>query len=332
MTPEVSGSQPTADPGIATVHRPGAAATFQAEPRWYTVASRSVAPLPGGTVAGSRYTVFVPPLALSKTTTISIREYSPDVLDFELLPHGTQFLVPVTVDVDYSGTSLDPASPDHDGGLPVLLWLDPSTGLWQLIPGVDHPLTKTFTISNVGSHGGSFATPIINYPEVCILGMSRSHIANTIRLLQLPADVQQLVADLGIAGRNGERGIGAVRDLEQCQIAAGVGNRQTGRVGQQRRGELLHLRREVHLVRQLHGQLGRRADLRGVERPGGGGQTPPDQVVERLVTQEIGRNVDVDVPAPVAAIQARDPGQVGVEFTSGCVEWIHRSARGRPHG
>jgi pyruvate dehydrogenase E2 component (dihydrolipoamide acetyltransferase) len=31
----------------------------------------------------------------------------------------------------------------------------------------------TFTISNVGSHGGMFATPIINYPEVGILGVGR---------------------------------------------------------------------------------------------------------------------------------------------------------------
>lgn len=32
----------------------------------------------------------------------------------------------------------------------------------------------TFTISNVGSAGGAFATPIINYPEVAILGIGRA--------------------------------------------------------------------------------------------------------------------------------------------------------------
>ena len=32
----------------------------------------------------------------------------------------------------------------------------------------------TFTISNVGSYGGMFSTPIINYPEVGILGIGRS--------------------------------------------------------------------------------------------------------------------------------------------------------------
>ena len=66
--------------------------------------------------------------------------------DFELLPHGTQFLLPVTVDVDYSGTSLDPASPDYVGGLPVLLWLNPWTGRWELVLGVNNPLTKKYTV------------------------------------------------------------------------------------------------------------------------------------------------------------------------------------------
>jgi pyruvate dehydrogenase E2 component (dihydrolipoamide acetyltransferase) len=32
----------------------------------------------------------------------------------------------------------------------------------------------TFTISNVGSYGGMFATPIINYPEVAILAVGRT--------------------------------------------------------------------------------------------------------------------------------------------------------------
>jgi len=39
----------------------------------------------------------------------------------------------------------------------------------------------TFTISNVGSYGGSFATPIINYPEVGILGVGRAQEAVMVR-------------------------------------------------------------------------------------------------------------------------------------------------------
>jgi pyruvate dehydrogenase E2 component (dihydrolipoamide acetyltransferase) len=40
---------------------------------------------------------------------------------------------------------------------------------------------STFTISNVGSHAGRFATPIINYPEVAILGVGRARQAPVIR-------------------------------------------------------------------------------------------------------------------------------------------------------
>ena len=119
---------------------------FEANPQWQTVASGTLSPILGGTVAGGRYRVLVPPLALSQSTTISVRQYDPDVLDFELLPHGTQFLLPVTVEVDYAGTSLDPGSPSYTGGLPVLLWHDDATGIWELVPGVNDPLARKYTV------------------------------------------------------------------------------------------------------------------------------------------------------------------------------------------
>ncbi|MCH8149584.1 MAG: 2-oxo acid dehydrogenase subunit E2, partial [Planctomycetes bacterium] len=40
--------------------------------------------------------------------------------------------------------------------------------------GIDDLRGGTFTITNVGALGGSFSTPIINYPEVAILGLGRS--------------------------------------------------------------------------------------------------------------------------------------------------------------
>lgn len=40
--------------------------------------------------------------------------------------------------------------------------------------GLDQLKGGTITISNVGSYGGSFATPILNYPEVAILGTGRA--------------------------------------------------------------------------------------------------------------------------------------------------------------
>jgi len=53
----------------------------------------------------------------------------------------------------------------------------------------------TFTITNVGALGGMFSTPIINYPEVAILGMGRSHKVPVLRdgslaeALMLPLNV-----------------------------------------------------------------------------------------------------------------------------------------------
>jgi pyruvate dehydrogenase E2 component (dihydrolipoamide acetyltransferase) len=39
----------------------------------------------------------------------------------------------------------------------------------------------TFTITNVGALGGVFFTPIINYPEVAILGVGRAGPATVVR-------------------------------------------------------------------------------------------------------------------------------------------------------
>jgi pyruvate dehydrogenase E2 component (dihydrolipoamide acetyltransferase) len=45
----------------------------------------------------------------------------------------------------------------------------------------DKLIGSTFTISNVGSHAGRFATPIINYPEVGILAVGRARQGPVVR-------------------------------------------------------------------------------------------------------------------------------------------------------
>ena len=47
--------------------------------------------------------------------------------------------------------------------------------------GIDDLRGGTFTISNVGALGGTFSTPIINYPEVAILGLGRSREVPVVR-------------------------------------------------------------------------------------------------------------------------------------------------------
>ena len=57
----------------------------------------------------------------------------------------------------------------------------------------------TFTISNLGGIGGSFFTPIINPPEVAILGVSRASIVNKKLILPLSLSYDHRVID-GAAG------------------------------------------------------------------------------------------------------------------------------------
>jgi len=45
----------------------------------------------------------------------------------------------------------------------------------------DQLMGSTFTISNVGSHAGRFATPVINYPEVAIVAVGRARQSPVIR-------------------------------------------------------------------------------------------------------------------------------------------------------
>jgi len=51
--------------------------------------------------------------------------------------------------------------------------------------GVEDLRGGTFTITNVGALGGTFSTPIINYPEVAILGLGRSRKVPVLRDGQL---------------------------------------------------------------------------------------------------------------------------------------------------
>jgi pyruvate dehydrogenase E2 component (dihydrolipoamide acetyltransferase) len=47
--------------------------------------------------------------------------------------------------------------------------------------GIDDMRGGTFTITNLGGIGGTFFTPIVNYPEVAILGLSRSALQPVVR-------------------------------------------------------------------------------------------------------------------------------------------------------
>src|SRR5262249_25523903 len=73
--------------------------------------------------------------SIASDTTVTIKEYDANVLDFQLGPHGIQFPVPVELSIDFSNTSCDPGSDVFDGREPVLYWLNDKTNRWEEVPG-----------------------------------------------------------------------------------------------------------------------------------------------------------------------------------------------------
>ncbi len=87
---------------------------------------------------------------------------------------------------------------------------------------------STFTISNVGSHAGRFATPIINYPEAAILAVGRARPAPVIRhggifvgnLLPLSLACDHRVVDGATAAMALAEIISLLQDPEQLLVPA----------------------------------------------------------------------------------------------------------------
>jgi hypothetical protein len=111
---------------------------------WYAVATTTVEKNQSKTCGGSRYYLTIPPGAMPRNDTVTIMEYDPDVLDFELMPDGIQFNRTVTICLDYEGTRFDPDTPGHVKGALELRWLNPDTGSWEPVMGSDSPLEKKF--------------------------------------------------------------------------------------------------------------------------------------------------------------------------------------------
>lgn len=129
-------------------------------PTWYLVASGWVTPIAAGKVEGSRYSVKLPRGSVARREYISIREHDPMVADVEFGPHGTWFLIPVEVSIDYRGTANDPESPNYNGAEPAVFWYNPSAQAWQPIPyTADKKLKKvTFYLEHFSRYALQGAT------------------------------------------------------------------------------------------------------------------------------------------------------------------------------
>jgi len=118
---------------------------------WYTVASTEVGS-DGGAVTGGRWTLTVDSdawdaNAFGESVLFTIDERDPGLLDMQLGPDGFLFDKAATLKVDYSGTNVDPDSPNYDGTVPGFFGYDADTGAWEALPGTHDAVAKTFEVS-----------------------------------------------------------------------------------------------------------------------------------------------------------------------------------------
>jgi hypothetical protein len=85
-------------------------------------------------VIGHRWSLQFEKGSLPDDETITIKDHDPDILDVQFGPHGTKFGVPVTLTIDFQGTSCDPGTAEWDQREPVLYWLDETTNTWSVGP------------------------------------------------------------------------------------------------------------------------------------------------------------------------------------------------------
>lgn len=86
-------------------------------------------------VKANRYELTFAKGSLRSDITCTVQEYDQNVLDIQLGPHGTKFLEPVTLSIDFSGTAADPHSAIADGCEPVLWWWNDGKRRWEEVPG-----------------------------------------------------------------------------------------------------------------------------------------------------------------------------------------------------
>ena len=104
-------------------------------PPWQLIRSVPVVPGVDMLVTGSHYELRFAKGSLSKSELITIKEYDPNVLDVQFGPHGTRFVTPVELSIDFAGTAADPRSVNADNSEPVLWYLNETTNHWEEVQG-----------------------------------------------------------------------------------------------------------------------------------------------------------------------------------------------------
>lgn len=102
------------------------------------VVNTLILPQLGGVITNGRYTLIVPPGALSAPTVFTVQDNRNGYIEVELGPHGSVFNLPVTLVVSLAGTNADRNTK--------LYWWDESNGMWVNMGGSTNPLTRTLTV------------------------------------------------------------------------------------------------------------------------------------------------------------------------------------------
>ena len=133
------------------------------------------------------------------------------------------------------------------------------------------------------------------------LGMSRSHIANTIRLLQLPGDVQQLVAEGKMQAGHGRALLSLVDGEAQSTLAVRIA------------AEDLSVREVEELVRNYlehPAGAGTTAAKEALSTPAPGPEANPLAEVEEILSEQLSTRVSIQMGS------GRKRGKVVIEFGS----------------
>lgn len=102
------------------------------------VVNTLILPQLGGVITNGRYTLIVPPGALSAPAVFTVQDNRNGYIEVELGPHGSVFNLPVTLVVNLAGTNADRNTK--------LYWWDDSNGMWVNMGGSTNPLTRTLIV------------------------------------------------------------------------------------------------------------------------------------------------------------------------------------------
>ena len=109
------------------------------------LASVAVDPQSGPvSIAGGRYALDLPAGAVSSPVVITLCENPAGELEFEFAPVGLALVESGMLEIDFSGTPLDPSSRDYQGDQPYLWSIDAAGELVDPIPGSYSHQTCTF--------------------------------------------------------------------------------------------------------------------------------------------------------------------------------------------